>query len=83
MTWVVDHLWLFWTLWIGVLGIGYFSVFETIALANGGESFSAFVVRACYAWPPLIFLMGGLTFGLAVHFFWFWKAPVPIGGSGG
>ena len=83
MEWVVRHLWLFWTLWITVLGIGYFALFETIALVNQGESFSAFVVRACYAWPPLIFLMGGLSFGLAVHFFWQWNPPVHIGQGGG
>jgi hypothetical protein len=83
MKWVVDHLWLFWTLWIAVLGIGYFAVFETIALVNGGQTFSAFIVKISMAWPPLIFLMGGLSFGLAVHFFWYWQNPIAKLGGGG
>lgn len=83
MKWIVGHLWLIWTLWIALFGLGYFALFETIALVNKGETFSAFVVRACYAWPPLMVYGGLLVGALISHFFWVWHAPVSIGGNGG
>lgn len=79
MKWITDHLWLFWSIWLGLCGIGYFAIFETIAIVNHGETFSRFFVRSCMDWPPLGVLWGVLFGALTVHFFWVWNNPLPTG----
>lgn len=83
MQWIADHLWLFWVLWLAVFGVGYFSLFETIAFLYHGETFSAFMVRISYAWPPYIFLWGLLVGALMTHLLWTWTPPAAIGSTGG
>lgn len=82
MKWFVDHLWLYWTLF-PIIMICYFIFGETMAFVKNGETLSAFTVRVCYEWPPIIFLTGILLGMLITHFLWSWVAPVHIGASNG
>lgn len=64
----------YWACWLGAIVIS-FAVPEALALANGGETFSAFMWQTTLAWPIWEFLWGVLIGGLAVHFWWHWSPP--------
>jgi hypothetical protein len=72
--------------WIaGTIGaLTYFAVFETLAFIYPDRFYtlSHFIAQIGANWPFAIFLMGGFSIGLAVHFFWPWKAN-PLGAGGG
>lgn len=52
--------------------VSLLALYEWWALATGHESLSRAMWNATSAWPPLIFLIGEVTGGLAVHFWWRW-----------
>jgi len=58
-----------WTLWL-CGSLAAFTVFETYALRTGNETLSAFVRKISAEWPPIVFLLGMIVGGLAVHFWW-------------
>jgi len=75
--------WLPWA--VGLVGaVGYFGYFETMAFLHPEtyDTLSHVVSTIGVKWPLSIFLMGNFSGGLAVHFFWAWKAN-PMGEGGG
>jgi len=65
-----------WTIFILLIVVG-FAVLEGYALSHpDGLSLSQYLWDASVAWPPLPFVLGNLTGGLAVHLWWHW---VPAG----
>jgi hypothetical protein len=64
MSWV----WLAWLLLIA----GSFAVLERYALLKNKVTLSRFIWNASKAWPPLPWVVGNVTGGLAVHFWWNW-----------
>lgn len=52
-----------------------FAIFETWALMTGGTTLSRYTYEVSKAWPLMPFLLGFLSGGLAVHFFWHWMPP--------
>lgn len=54
--------------------IVFFAVFEGLAFSHPDRynTLSHFIATIGSRWPLSIFLMGQLTGGLAVHFFWPW-----------
>ena len=73
-----------WTAWL-LFFVASFAVFETWAMSTGGTSLSLFTWQISQAWPPLIWLLGVVAGGLAVHFWWHWSPPNDgsLGGTGG
>lgn len=70
---------LHWLVWAAVsvtFVCGSFGVLETLAWTDG-KTLSRSVYDLSQAWPLSTFMLGhvtgGLTFGLAVHFFWHWN----------
>ena len=49
-----------------------FAVLEGHAIKANKTTLSRFVWNATKAWPPLPFVLGNFTGGLAVHFWWPW-----------
>jgi hypothetical protein len=65
---VIDLPWI-----IGLIAaIAFFAVFESYALRHPDRqnTLSMAIYTLGSKWPLSIFLMGGFSFGLAVHFFW-------------
>lgn len=64
-----------------VLNIVVFALMEGYALnradPEAGLTLSRYVYEASRAWPLLVFVLGQLTGGLAVHFFWHWSPENP------
>lgn len=61
--------------WIGsAMAIFFFAYFEARAFRHPERqnTLSRWIYQIGQTWPLSIFLMGGFTFGLAVHFFWHW-----------
>jgi len=58
--------------WAWLIAITFLAGYEWWALATGHQSLSRAMWTATTAWPPLIFLIGMVTGGLAVHFWWRW-----------
>ena len=52
-----------------------FGVFETWALMTGGTTLSRYTYEVTKAWPPMIFILGFVSGGLCVHFWWHWSPP--------
>lgn len=69
-----------WTAMI-LVNIVVFAVLETYALSRGnpddGLTLSRYVYDITQAWPLAIFLLGLLSGGLAVHFWWHWDPANP------
>jgi hypothetical protein len=80
--WIAAHLAYVWTGWLLFL-IGSFGFFEGVALTRHGLSLSMYTWIASEKWPPLIWICGALTGGLAVHFWWHWAPPGNLNGIGG
>ena len=53
--------------------------YEWWALETNHQSLSRAMVTMTTAWPPLIFLIGIVVGGLAVHFWWKWNQDGPKG----
>jgi hypothetical protein len=64
MSWV-------WLAWLLVIGAS-FAVLEGYALKHNKTTLSRFIWNASKAWPPLPWVIGNVTGGLAVHFWWNW-----------
>lgn len=68
--------------WIigAIAAMVYFAVFETLGFIWPARfntlSHAVYTIGA--HWSLSIFLMGGFSFGLAVHFFWHWCPPGSI-----
>jgi hypothetical protein len=61
-----------WTAWL-ILIVVSFAVFEGYALSHDdGLSLSQYLWNASKAWPPLPWVIGNFTGGLAVHLWWHW-----------
>ena len=71
-------IWLGWLLAIAVS----FAVIEGVAIAHGKTTLSRFTVTCTAAFPPLIWTIGVICGGLAVHFWWHW-CPVGLPSQGG
>jgi hypothetical protein len=71
-------IWLGWLLLIGVS----FAIIEGIAIARGKTTLSRFTVTCTAAFPPLIWIIGVVCGGLAVHFWWHW-CPAIVPATGG
>ena len=71
-------------IWFGwlMLFVVSFAIIEGIAIARGKTTLSRFTVVTTTAFPPLIFILGAIAGGLAVHFWWHW-CPTGIPGQGG
>lgn len=52
-----------------------FAVIETWAIMTGGTTLSRYTYEVTAAFPLLIFILGGVAGGLAVHFWWHWSPP--------
>ncbi len=63
---------LIWTVFL-LSFVVLFAIFETWALMTGGTTLSRYTYEVTKAWPPLIFLLGIVVGGLAVHFWWRWN----------
>ena len=72
--------WWSWVIWFVTWMLG-FAFLEGIALATHQLTLSRFVYNMSTAWPPLIWLMGVVAGGLAVHFWWHWAPPGSIQGG--
>lgn len=72
-------LWYAWACWWGAILLS-FVLLESIAFKyrEDGPTLSKFMWTLGSKFPLSIFLMGGLTIGLAVHFYWNW---CPLTGS--
>lgn len=82
---IVKYLPIYWAVWFfGFLPIT-FAIPEFIALKNKGMTLSMFTWIISQEWPPIIFILGLLVGGLAVHFWWHWSPPSigSLGGTGG
>lgn len=66
-----------WTLWLLAL-IASFALFEGAALYSHGLTLSSYVWGLTEAWPPLPYVAGMVSGGLAVHFWWHWLPPGSI-----
>jgi hypothetical protein len=64
--------------WTGVLAgmIALVAVPEVYAIMTGGKTLSQFTAEVCTAWPPMIWILGVMAGGLAVHFWWRWTPEV-------
>lgn len=60
-----------WVAWILAI-VASFAVLEGFALATDRHTLSRFVWETSQAWPLLPWIVGNLTGGLAVHFWWNW-----------
>lgn len=69
-----------WTVLL-VFNIAVFAWLEGYALSradpDAGLTLSRYVYEAARAWPLLVFILGQITGGLAVHFFWHWCPENP------
>ena len=67
---------IYWSVWL-VANAVLFAILEGWALSRhdpeAGLTLSRYVYDAAKAWPLLVFILGQLTGGLAVHFFWRWN----------
>lgn len=65
-----------WTVLLA-FNVAVFAVLEGYALSradpDAGLTLSRYVYEAARAWPLLVFVLGQITGGLAVHFFWHWN----------
>lgn len=64
MSWV-------WVAWLAAIGLS-FAILEGYALKHNKTTLSRFVWNTSKAWPPLPWVIGNVTGGLAVHFWWHW-----------
>lgn len=64
----MEWVWIGWLLAIVIS----FAVFEGYALRKNKTTLSRFTWNASKAWPPLPWVIGNVTGGLAVHFWWHW-----------
>lgn len=71
-----------WTVWI-LAFVTSFAFLEGYALMHHTLTLSRYVWDASENWPPLIFLLGLVVGGLAVHFWWHWAPPGSLGGTAG
>ena len=55
--------------------IALFAGIEGYALSTGGTTLSRYTYELTKAWPPLIFILGTVSGGLCVHFWWHWSPP--------
>jgi hypothetical protein len=66
---------IWWSVWI-ISNAFLFAWLEGYALSRAdpeaGLTLSRYVYDAAKAWPLLVFILGQITGGLAVHFFWRW-----------
>lgn len=70
-----------WLAWILLLIVS-FAIIEGIAIARGKTTLSRFTMVCTTAFPPLIYLLGVLSGGLAVHFWWHWcPTGIPLNGG--
>lgn len=60
-----------WTLWLLAI-VASFAVLEGYALKRGQLSLSRYTWTISKAWPMMIFILGFLAGGFAVHVFWNW-----------
>ncbi len=69
--------------WVGCLlfFIISFAIIEGIALKRGATTLSLFTYRVTAAFPLMIFLLGMLAGGLAVHFWWHFCPAGSISGG--
>lgn len=74
--------WAAWTLWLLAI-IGSFALLEGYALWRGQLTLSRYTWAISKAWPPLIFVLGLICGGLAVHFWWSWCPELMPPGVGG
>jgi hypothetical protein len=69
-----------WTVLL-LFNIAIFAWMEGYALSRAdpesGLTLSRYVYEAARAWPLLVFILGQITGGLAVHFFWHWNPDEP------
>jgi hypothetical protein len=68
-----------WLLWLAVLVVGGFAVLETIAFRTDRITLSRLVWNISKAWPPFPWVVGNVTGGLAVHFWWNWCPGAGLG----
>lgn len=64
-----------------LLAVTFLAAYEWFALAFGHQSLSRAMWNATTAWPPLIFLIGEVVGGLAVHFWWRWDPAATSKGA--
>ena len=70
-----------WLAWLMTFAVS-FAIIEGIAIARGKTTLSRFTVVTTTAFPPLIFILGIIVGGLAVHFWWHWcPAIIPTNGG--
>ncbi len=69
---------------IAVVNVILFAIFETLGFISPEHfaTLSYTVSKIGHDWPFSIWLAGNLTGGLAVHFYWAWRAN-PMGDGGG
>lgn len=65
-----------------LLALVWLALYEWWALATNHQSLSRAMWLMTTAWPPLIFLIGLLVGGLAVHFWWIWSPATSTKGGG-
>jgi hypothetical protein len=65
---------LIWSVWLLFIAAS-FGILEFASWGPGGVTLSRYVWDVGDAWPLFIWLVGALTGGLAVHFFWHWSPP--------
>ena len=69
--------------WTALLlfNIAVFAIMEGYAVTRTdpemGLTLSRYIYDAARAWPLLVFVLGQLTGGLAVHFWWHWDPENP------
>lgn len=69
-----------WLVWAGLSAV-VFALLERRALQGHGITLSMTVWRISKAFLPVIFLMGMMAGGLAVHFWWHWCPPGSVSGG--
>ena len=70
-----------WVCWLVAAAVS-FAAIEGVAIARGKTTLSRLTVTCTAAFPPLIWMIGVLCGGLAVHFWWHW-CPAGLPGQGG
>lgn len=69
---------IYWTIVI-ILPLIAIAAGETYALRTGKTTFSRFLWRMSLAWMPIVFLVGMVVGGLAVHILWPWCPQQGLG----
>lgn len=60
---------IFWSAWLALIAVS-FGAYEGFAIKTGRTTLSRYVWTLSKDWPPFPWVVGVLTGGLAVHFFW-------------